>query len=332
MTAYIRKDAAAQVWNYGSVPSLPEVEMEDPYESSIVQLQPDGVIGSPGSEPGQFQAPRMIARGNDGSLYVADSRNHRIQHLATDGSVLQSWGGFADASQGSAPEGMFNEPWGVAVGPDGNVYVSDTWNHRVQKFTSEGDFIATWGVSGLADSPFSFYGPRGIAVDSQGRVYVADTGNNRIVVFNENGEFITQFGAPGINPGEFSEPVGVAVDPDGLVYVTDTWNMRIQVFAPDASGTVYESILQIPVNGWFSQSVENKPFIAVDANRNIFVSDPEACRVLEFLPDGQITRVWGQCSSLSDGFGLPLGLALDPNGIWVSDSGNNTILHFTFSD
>ena len=67
MTAYIRKDAAAQVWNYGSVPALPEVEMEDPYESSIVQLQPDGVIGSPGAEPGQFQAPRMIARGSDGS-------------------------------------------------------------------------------------------------------------------------------------------------------------------------------------------------------------------------------------------------------------------------
>ena len=61
-----------------------------------------------------------------------------------------------------------------------------------------------------------------------------------------NGEFITQFGAPGINPGEFSEPVGVAVDSDGLVYVTDTWNQRIQVFAPDASGMVYDSILQIP--------------------------------------------------------------------------------------
>ena len=329
MTAYIRKDAAAQVWNYGSVPALPVVEMEDPYETSIVQLQPDGVIGSPGAEPGQFQSPRMIARGSDGSLYVADSRNHRIQHLATDGSVLQSWGGFADASQGSAPEGMFNEPWGVAVGPDGSVYVSDTWNHRVQKFTSDGEFLSTWGVSGLADSPYSFYGPRGIAVDNKDRVYVADTGNNRIVVYDGKGEYLTQFGAPGINPGEFSEPVGVAVDTDGLVYVTDTWNQRIQVFALDASGMVYESILQIPVNGWFSQSVENKPFIAVDANRNIFVSDPESCRVLEFTPDGQIARVWGQCSSGSDGFGLPVGLAPDPNGIWVSDSGNNSILHFS---
>jgi predicted membrane-bound mannosyltransferase/DNA-binding beta-propeller fold protein YncE len=330
MTAYIRKDAAAQVWNYGSVPSLPVVQTEDPYESAIIQLQPDGVIGTVGSEPGQFQAPRMIALGNDGSLYVADSRNHRIQHLGTDGSVLQTWGGFADASQGSAPEGMFNEPWGVAVSPDGTVYVSDTWNHRIQKFTADGKFLSTWGVSGLADSPFSFYGPRGIAVGKNGQIYVADTGNNRIVVFDENGAYITQFGSPGINPGEFSEPVGVAVDADGLVYVTDTWNQRIQVFAPDASGKVFQSILQIPVTGWYSQTVENKPFIALDALRNIYVSDPESCRVLEFSPDGQIVRVWGQCSSGSDGFGLPVGLALDPNGIWVSDSGNNSILHFTF--
>ncbi len=331
MTAYIRKDAAAQVWNYGSVPAIPVVETEDPYANAIVQIQPDGVIGNPGTEPGQFQGPRMIARGKDGSLYIADSRNHRIQHLSTDGTVLQTWGGFADAGQGSAPDGMFNEPWGVAVAPDGNVFVSDTWNHRVQKFTSDGQFLKTWGVSGLADTPYSFYGPRGIAVDGSGRVYVADTGNNRIVIFDEEGQYITQFGSPGINPGEFSEPVGVAVDADGLVYVTDTWNQRIQVFAPDVRRMLYQSIAQFPVNAWYSQSVENKPFISVDAMRQIFITDPEACRVLEFSPDGQIMRVWGQCSSGSDGFGLPTGLALDPNGIWISDAGNNTILHFSLS-
>jgi sugar lactone lactonase YvrE len=274
----------------------------------------------------------MLALGKDGSLYVADSRNHRIQHLATDGTVLQTWGGFADSSQGKPPEGMFNEPWGVAVAPDGSVFVSDTWNHRVQKFTSDGKFIKTWGVSGQPDSPFNFYGPRGIAVDKNGNVYVADTGNNRIVIFDGNGENITQFGSPGTNPGEFSEPVGVAVDTDGLVYVTDTWNQRVQVFAPDAAGKVYQSILQFPIEGWFSQTVENKPFIAVDAMHHIFISDPESCRVLEFLPDGKITRVWGQCSSSSDGFGLPDGLALDSNGIWVSDSGNNTILHFNLGN
>jgi DNA-binding beta-propeller fold protein YncE len=95
---------------------------------------------------------------------------------------------------------------------------------------------------------------------------------------------------------------------------------------------VYESISQYPVNAWYSQSVENKPFIAVDASRNIFISDPEACRVLEFSLDGQILRVWGQCSSGSDGFGYPVGLASDPNGIWVSDAGNNTILHFSLGD
>ena len=332
MTAYIRKDAAAQVWNYGSVPVLPTAQTEDPYAKAVVQMEPDGVIGSPGTGAGQFQAPRMIALGRDGSLYMADSRNHRIQHLSADGTVLQTWGGFADASQGKAPDGMFNEPWGVAVAPDGSVFVSDTWNHRIQKFTADGQFVKGWGVSGLADTPYSFYGPRGIAVDGKGRVYVADTGNNRIVIFDEEGTYITQFGSSGTDPGQFSEPVGVALDADGRVYVTDTWNQRIQVFAPDATGMTYQSVTQFPVDGWFSQSVENKPFIGVDADQHIFVSDPESCRVLEFSSDGQIIRVWGQCSSGSDGFGLPDGLALDSKGIWVGDAGNNTILHFSLGN
>jgi predicted membrane-bound mannosyltransferase/DNA-binding beta-propeller fold protein YncE len=329
MKLFIRKDIAAQIWDLGLAPQ-PIVEQPDPYAAVTIPLQADIVIGGTGTEAGLFDAPRALAVAKDGSLYVADSRNHRIQHLGVDGSVYGSWGSFADVSQGSAPGGTFNEPWGVAVGPDGSVYVADTWNHRVQKFDANGKFITMWGYFGQAEKPEAFWGPRGIYVDASGKVFVADTGNKRIVVFNSNGGYITQFGSYGMEPGQFDEPVGVWGDAAGKIYVTDTWNLRIQVFAPDESSTLYGVINSWDVTAWDGQSLDNKPFLSIGTDGQIFVVDPEGYRVLEFNADGSIARVWGEYSPDADGFGLASGVAVDRNGgVWVSDGANNRLLHFT---
>jgi DNA-binding beta-propeller fold protein YncE len=84
--------------------------------------------------------------------------------------------------------GQFNIPIGVALDSSGNVFVTDTANHRIQKFTSSGNPIITWGESGSANSQFVF--PTGIAVDSSRNVYVADTYNDRIQKFRNDGSFI----------------------------------------------------------------------------------------------------------------------------------------------
>ena len=152
----------------------------------------------------------------------------------------------------------------MAVGPNGNVYVADTWNHRIQEFTSDGKFIRMWGT-GPAVGPQGFYGPPGLAVDSAGRVLVADTGNKRIVIYDANGGIPGGVRERGSAGGELDEPVGLALGKDGRVYVTDTWNQRVQVFAPDASGSKYTSVATWSVAGWVGQSAENKPFIAVDS-------------------------------------------------------------------
>ena len=80
--------------------------------------------------------------------------------------------------------GTFNQPWGIGLGPDGSVYVADTWNHRVQKFNAQGEFLSMWGYFGQGEQPEAFWGPRDVAVDSKGRVFITDTGNKRVVVFD----------------------------------------------------------------------------------------------------------------------------------------------------
>jgi DNA-binding beta-propeller fold protein YncE len=327
MRLYVRKDVADQVWNYG-IKTAP-VPKEDPYAKGVITLAANFVLGSQGIEPGQFNAPRGIAFAPDGSLYVADSRNHRIQHISADGNVLKVWGTFADLAAGSAPIGTFNEPWGVAVGPDGSVYVSDTWNHRVQKFSPNGDPIKMWGVFGTAETPGALYGPRGIAVDKDGRVYVADTGNKRIVVYDSNGAILTQFGSEGFDPGQFSEPVDVKVASDGKVYVTDTWNQRVQVLE-SADGINYTPVRQWQISGWVSQSLDNKPYLALRPDGHVFVTDPEGFRVIEFDEKDQFVQLWGQFGSDNSSFGLSSGIAVDLQGnIWVADAGNNRLMRFT---
>ncbi|HEX7556155.1 MAG TPA: hypothetical protein VF338_05990, partial [Leptolinea sp.] len=118
---YIRKDIASQMWNYGAAPAAVTPAQVDPYLAKIIQLQPDATFGSEGNGSAQFNKPRGIATAPDGSVYVADSANQRIQHLSQDGQLLQSWGTFGDLTKGAAPGGTFNEPWSVAVGLDGSV-------------------------------------------------------------------------------------------------------------------------------------------------------------------------------------------------------------------
>jgi sugar lactone lactonase YvrE/4-amino-4-deoxy-L-arabinose transferase-like glycosyltransferase len=328
MRLYIRKDVVAQLWDYGSIASTTPVQA-DPYEGKQLPVNADQVIGSTGAQPGQFQSPRDLAIAPDGTLYVADTSNNRIQHLAADGSVLQAWGSFADITKGEAPGGTFFEPWGIAVGADGSVYVADTWNHRIQKFTAEGQFLNMWGYFGQADTPFAIWGPRDIAIDSKGDLFVTDTGNKRVVVYDADGNYVTQFGSVGLEPGQFDEPVGIAVDKEGVVYIADTWNQRIQVMIADASGN-YLPLNNWEVVAWYGQSLDNKPFLAVDNNGNLYTTDPEGYRVLHFTTTGIFVNYFGDYGTGTNGFNLPTGIIVDEKGgVWIADAGNGRIMHFS---
>jgi DNA-binding beta-propeller fold protein YncE len=242
--------------------------------------------------------------------------------------LIGGWGTFADAAAGEARGGTVNEPWGVAVASDGSVYVADTWNHRVQRFTAEGEFIEMFGFFGQAEAPDAFWGPRDVLVDPAGRVFVMDTGNKRVVIFSASGEAITEFGGFGLDLGYMDEPVGLALDDTGRLFVADTWNQRIQVFEEFGEGN-FQATEEWVIDGWFGQSLDNKPYLAVNQDGTVCTSDPEGYRILCFDREGEFALGWGGFGAGDRDFNLPAGLVFDSEGrLWVADSGNDRIMRF----
>ena len=123
-------------------------------------------------QPWYFASPLGLAITSDGSIYVADSFNDRIQQFTGQGGFIRKWG-----RQG-LEEGQFLSPDDVVVALDGSVYVVESGNSRIQQFNAEGDFIRTWGSFGSGDGQFE--SPQGIAVAPDDSIYVADTSNYRI--------------------------------------------------------------------------------------------------------------------------------------------------------
>ncbi|MCI0730793.1 MAG: hypothetical protein L0332_29275, partial [Chloroflexi bacterium] len=102
------------------------------------------------------------------------------------------------------------------------------FNHRIQKFDSDGNYLAQWGSLGTGNGEFD--APSGVAVDAAGNIYVAEQYNHRVQKFDSGGNYLTQWGSPGSEDGQFNYPWGLALDAPGNVYVADTFNYRIQKF------------------------------------------------------------------------------------------------------
>ena len=134
--------------------------------------------------------------------------------------------------------GKFSNPYDVAVGPDGNLYVADYSNRQIQVLDADGLFLRAWNGSSAGVPSGSFY-PRSIAVGADGKVYVADYNYHRALVFDAQGKFVRSMGQQGSSEGQLNYPKAIAVDASGNVYVGDEWNYRVTVF--DSSGAYVRS-------------------------------------------------------------------------------------------
>jgi sugar lactone lactonase YvrE len=124
--------------------------------------------------------------------------------------------------------GDFAKPNAVAVDKEGNVYVADTLNNRIEIFDADGNFISMFGKNG--DGPGYFARPKGVATDSDGHVWVADGMQDRVQVFNKEGQLLIAFGGHGLLPGQFQGLVNIAIDKQGRVFTTEIYPGRLQQF------------------------------------------------------------------------------------------------------
>jgi len=180
------------------------------YECNCVLRFDNGVTwGGTGSAPGQFDGLRGIAIDEDGYVYAADRRNHRVQKLLRDGTPVLSFGRY-----GTGP-GELSAPYSIAVDRAGSVYVTDPANKRVQKYSTGGEFITEWGLfGGGAD----FGTPYGIAADGHGGVFVSDYWGT--LKFSDTGEFLSSWTMPD-SAGSFD----VSADGEGAIYVMDPYTL-----------------------------------------------------------------------------------------------------------
>ncbi len=267
-----------------------------------------GKAGDPGNADGlgtaaQFDTPRAVALDADGNVYVADEGNHLIRKIAPDGTVTTIAGsgtvGFADAKGTAA---AFHTPRGIAVGPDGNVFVADFGNHRIRMITPDGTVTthAGDGKAGFSDGQLDkarFAKPSGISIDASGRLYIADFGNNAIRVIQKDsttlrfvvGTLAGATAAPGFVNGsggtaQFNDPWGLVVDAVGRVFVADSGNSLIRKITPDGTVSTYAGRVDPnfgrPISGHLDGAGTDAKFaapsgLAIDELGYVFVVDTQ---------------------------------------------------------
>ena len=283
---------------------------------------------------GEFISPLYgMALDRQGSLFVVDNGNNRIQKFENNGNFILLWGNFGAAN------GNFNNPTGLACDAKGDVFVADTNNHRIQKFDGKlGHYMMKFGSRGNGEGQFN--SPWGVAVDRvRGYIYVVDSANFRVQKFDETGEFIMQWGSFGNNDGQFYFARGIAVDQtDGSVYVVDMGNHRIQKF--DTSTNVLPQLLTKWGGGIgaghasSTQAQEPGQFrspwgIAIDEQGDVFVSDTGNQRIQKFDRNGNFITQWGGFGNGEGHFNFPYGLVVDSRGnVFAVDSGNMRVQQF----
>jgi len=233
--------------------------------------------GSPGAGPGQFNEPWGIAVAKNGTVYVADTWNHRVQAFTPTGELVNTFGEFADVQNDpQAQPGKFWGPRDIAIDAAGNLYVTDTGNKRVQKFTSDGQFIQAWGGGGVV--PGKFEEPVGITVDADGNIYVVDTWNRRVQKFDANFNPVLQWDVVGWQGESVVNKPYITTDKQGRVFISDPEGYRIIGY----DGKTGQVLVTWGQYGQDLAALSLPVGLKVDADGNLLVADADNNRIMKF--------------------------------------------------
>ncbi len=279
-------------------------------------------------------------------------------------SKLQTCTSSCRAGIAGSGSGQFKEPDGVAVDSEGNMWVADSQNNRVEKLSSSGGFVGSYTPDSMSQpialnvSPVTGYvyvsntghnridelsptgalitsfgssgpgqlnAPDSLAFDTNGDVWVADTNNNRVVEFSSSGTYMNSFGSSGSGEGQFSYPTGIAFC-NGKVYVVDSGNNRVEWLSTEGK---YEG--QFGRKGSGNGEFNSPSRIACESTGNdLYVSDKGNNRMQMFSTAGVFLRTFGVSGHEAGQFSTPIGIAVGSAGVvYIADSANNRIEKWT---
>jgi DNA-binding beta-propeller fold protein YncE len=259
---------------------------------------------------------------------------------------------------GGGEEPRMKQPYGIAVGPDGRIYVADTFGKAIHVYDLAksqystidvaGDSLigVAWGggrlfVTDSATGRLLCLDPKGRVLWTRGpkdgflrptglvagddRVYVVDTVGNRVIVLNFAGAIVDFFGERGDAPGQFNFPTNIARSADGRLYVTDAMNFRVQVF--DAAGR-YQRVFGHLGDG--PGDFDKPKGIAVDSEGHIYVVEGLNDVVQIFDGTGALLLQFGGSGSNDGQFWLPSGIAIKNDMVYVADAANRRVEVFEY--
>ena len=286
-----------------------------------ITVNGDAVRGSPFpiaviSSPQSFVKPSRVVRGvnkprgtvfnSKGQLVVVEGEGTTVSVLTPEGEKIRTFGKLKNA-------------FGVTVDKDDNIYVVENGNHRLNKFSSAGKFVAVVGSQGSGN--LQFLHPAGICYNRRdNNLYVTDNCNHRIQVLTTDLKFVRCFGTPGNGKGQLQNPFYATFDSANNLYVTEHTNHRVQVFTAEGHFLIT-----------FSQKADGQKLsypwaIAIDSNDTVYVSENGPHCVSVFTSQGAYITTFGGQGTKEGQFNIVYGLSIDRNdSVVVSDQGNGRL-------
>ncbi len=254
----------------------------------------------------------VTATGPGGSVSAGSSASAVVSTSATE-----AWHYTSEFGAEGTADGEMTNPGAVVVASNGDLWILDTGNNRVEEFNRAGEYLRQFGSAGSGDGQLS--AADGLAIDSHGDIWVLDSGNSRVQEFNEEGDFLQNVGE-----GDFVSPEGIAIDRNDDVWVSDTRDGRLVEF--NASG---ELLKTVGSEGPSAGHLTEPEGLAIDSNGKVWVADWAGQRVTEFDEEGNYIGELGESGSGQGELGAPFGVAVDSDGhVWVADLANTSIDEF----
>jgi len=271
------------------------------------RFQLERFFGEKGTEQGRLSNPEGVSVDSEGSIYIADTGNNRIQKFSSSGKFIKLYGGFGWTNE------QFDQPVSIYAQSGLDIFVADKNNHRILRFDRHLNFISVFSVDEIVSEAFRFQFPRALVVSPLNEMYVIDGENNRIVHFSVFNAPKTRFGGYESSGEPLNDPVKISLFSSQRILVSDAGRAKIVVY--DYFGNYLQSIS--------SSALQEPAGVCTDETGNIFVCDTRSQKIIVFDSDGILLTEYAHMMFVN-----PYDIACADDRIYVLDRGSSVVLIF----